>query len=90
MIFFKALNRNDLRDILKRNNQVQHGDKNELIVRITDLETYGQLPNCPICVKGQLKLDLFNLEIVICTGFETIVKNEKTKSSCSYKVKANE
>ena len=77
-----------MRDILKRNNQVQHGENNELITRITDGETYGQLPKCPTCFKGQLRLDVSNPEMVICSGCETIVKNEKFKSPRGYKVNA--
>ena len=44
----------------------------EMIARIIDGETYGQLPKCPNCCLGQLKLDSNNPAIVVCPGYVSI------------------
>ena len=86
--FYLGLTREELRDILKRNGQTQHGEKNVLITRIKDGETYGQLPKCPACLISQLRLDLTNPDLVICPGYISILNKETVRTTCGYQTMA--
>jgi len=62
----KEHNLNDLKAILKFNEQSYHGGQDELIARIADGEENGALPRCPQCEKGHLVYDSGKIK---CTGY---------------------
>ena len=58
--------------------------KKELIGRIIDGETFGQLPKCPNCSFGQLRLHSTNPDIVICPGYVSVIGKNKVSAQCGY------
>lgn len=46
----------DLKAMLKRNDQITTGDKAKLVKRITECVKNGNLPRCPECGLGRMKL----------------------------------
>lgn len=57
-----------LKDVLRWNNVPCTGTKGVLLLRVIDGEVYGRLGKCPICEKGQLKLNDEGKEVQ-CKGF---------------------
>mmetsp|Transcript_10528 Transcript_10528/g.19646 ORF Transcript_10528/g.19646 Transcript_10528/m.19646 type:complete len:446 (-) Transcript_10528:497-1834(-) len=65
---YSAWKVDQLKDILRWNKTPCTGNKDLLLLRIIDGEVYGRLGKCPICVKGQLKLNDEGTEVQ-CKGF---------------------
>lgn len=47
----------ELKDVLRRNDQLLGGTKGELVHRCAEGEVLGALPRCPVCGAGKLKFD---------------------------------
>jgi Poly(ADP-ribose) polymerase and DNA-Ligase Zn-finger region./PADR1 (NUC008) domain. len=58
----------DLKDVLRWNKVARTGTKDVLLLRLIDGEVYGRLGKCPICGKGQLKLNDEGTNVQ-CKGF---------------------
>ena len=53
---YSAMSAAALKDLLGENNMKKAGDKDELIERCVDGYMYGQLPRCPECGAGRLRV----------------------------------
>eukprot|EP00978_Attheya_sp_CCMP212_P014226 scaffold36188_cov54-Attheya_sp.AAC.4 len=59
----------ELKDILLRNHQHVTGRKAFLVEQIIDGEKYGQLPHCPECGEGRLKVLEYSPDTIFCPGY---------------------
>jgi rubrerythrin len=57
----------ELKDILRWNNQILKGTKEFVLFKVVDGELHGRLGFCPLC-QGNLKLNEDDLEAVHCRG----------------------
>lgn len=66
MFLLKTIN--ELKDLLKKNNQKISGSKPELVVRCSEGKLLGALPNCPKCFGGKLRFNIKTGEYS-CPGY---------------------
>jgi hypothetical protein len=66
--FFMDKNVAELKSILKRNNQVLTGAKNDLVRRCAQGKLWGALPNCSNCFGGKLRYNMTTGEYS-CPGY---------------------
>ena len=65
---YAGLNNDQLKDVLRWNNQIVGGTKDVLLVRIIDGHLNGRIALCPTCGKGKLKLSEDGTSIS-CNGY---------------------
>lgn len=58
---------NDLKELLKKNGQIQTGKKEELVHRCAESKLLGALPACPKCSTGKLRFN-YKTAIFRCPG----------------------
>jgi len=61
-------NQNQLKEMLKKNNQPTNGNKKDNALRIADGQIRGVLPKCSKCSGGNLHLNLKD-DTVFCKGY---------------------
>lgn len=77
---FSLKNTNDLKDLLKKNNQKISGNKSELVERCSEGKLLGALPNCPKCFGGKLRFNIITGEYY-CPGY----MEDTTMINCNFK-----
>ncbi len=77
---FSLENNNDLKDLLRKNNQKISGSKSELVERCSEGKLLGALPNCPKCFGGKLRFNLKTGEYS-CPGY----MEDTTMIYCNFK-----
>lgn len=78
--FYENKTVEQLKAILKKNNQVSSGSKSDLVERCSQGKLLGALPNCPECFGGKLRFNIKTGEYK-CPGF----MDDTDFRSCSYK-----
>jgi len=58
----------ELKNLLKKNNQVMSGNKNDLVERCAQGKLLGAIPSCPQCFAGKLRFNLKTGEYK-CPGY---------------------
>lgn len=65
---YSAQSMNDLKSLLKKNNQKISGNKGELVERCAQGKLLGAVPNCPQCSGGKLRFNI-NTGDYFCPGY---------------------
>lgn len=68
LIKIKDLNNQQLKDILRKNNQSMSGNKIELLSKVAEGMMFGRTPKCPNCFGGRPRLDM-STGIYHCSGY---------------------
>jgi hypothetical protein len=79
-IELNSKNIKELKEILKKNNQVMTGIKGDLVERCAQGKVLGAVPNCPKCIAGKLR---FNIKTgaYVCPGY----MNDTDFVHCNFK-----
>jgi PADR1 (NUC008) domain len=79
---YKGCKADELKDLLRWNNQVLVGTKDVILTKVIDGMVHGRLGRCQLCNGGKLKFNTDNVHEIVCSGeFDEATQR---KISCPY------
>jgi PADR1 (NUC008) domain len=65
---YKACKADELKDMLRWNNQILVGTKDVILCKVIDGIVFGRLGRCSMCNGGKLKFNVDNAHEILCNG----------------------
>jgi PADR1 (NUC008) domain len=79
---YKGCKADELKDLLRWNNQILVGTKDVILCKVIDGMVYGRLGRCSMCNGGKLKFNVDNAHEILCNG--DFDEESQHKLACPY------